>query len=219
LETEQKAGVRNGKPGFRVDNDLGEVGGLGRAGARGDREAFLDQRRQPLLTHPLTPARQRRAVEGQFVPEELFAAEELIIRILDPARAQILIGEIVHVLEDRKPSHQARRLSGLVGIDRAEPLLEKTPVDRPAELGERVVQVDDLVEPSPKKIVLQLSRRSLGRIESPSVKPTERQNHHQTSGSIRKKTSRQTLISCKRNNLPIPANASRIRRCRILHGQ
>jgi hypothetical protein len=78
--------------------------------------------------------------------------EELIIWILDPARAQVLMEEIVHVLEDRKPSHQARRqrrLSGLVGIDRAEPLVEKTPLDRPAELGERVAQVDDLVEPEP----------------------------------------------------------------------
>jgi hypothetical protein len=140
-----------------VDDDFGEVCGLGCAGPRRDREALLDQRRQPFLTHPLAPARQRRAVEGQFVPEELFAAEELIIRILDPARAQILIGEIVHGLEDRKPSHQARRqrrLSSLVGIDRAEPLLEKAPVDRPAELGEWVIRVDDLVEPGPEEIVL-----------------------------------------------------------------
>src|SRR5208282_458753 len=39
-------------------------------------------------------------------------------------------------------------------IDRAEPLLEKAPVDRPAELGQRVVRVDDLVEPRPEQIVL-----------------------------------------------------------------
>ena len=110
-----------------------------------------------LLAHPLAPARQRRAVEGQLVPEELLAAEELIIGVLDPARAQILVGEIVHVLEDRQPRHQPRRqrrVSGLVGIDRAEPLLEKAPVDRPTKLRQRVIQVDDLVEPRPEKIVL-----------------------------------------------------------------
>jgi hypothetical protein len=81
-------------------------------------------------------------------------------------------------------------MSGLVGIDRAEPLLEKAPVNRPAELRQRVIQVDDLVEARPEKIVLPLSRRSLGRIESPSAKPTERQNHDRTSGSICKKAGR-----------------------------
>ena len=63
----------------------------------------------------------------------------------------------MHVLEDRKPRHQPRRqrrMSGLVGIDRAEPPLEKAPVDRPAELRQRVIQVDDLVEAGPEKIVL-----------------------------------------------------------------
>ena len=140
-----------------VDNHLGEVGGLGRAGARRDRQALLDQRHELLLPHPLAPARQRRAVEGQLVLEELLAAEQLVVGVLDPARAQILVGEIVHVLEDRKPRHQPRRqrrMSGLVGIDRAEPLLEKAPVDRPAELRQRVIHVDDLVEPGPEEIVL-----------------------------------------------------------------
>ena len=56
-----------------VDDHLGEVRGPGRAGARGDRKALLDQRRELLLAHPLAPARQRRAVEGQLVPEELLA--------------------------------------------------------------------------------------------------------------------------------------------------
>ena len=63
----------------------------------------------------------------------------------------------MHVLEDRKPRHQPRRqrrVSGLVGIDRAEPPLEKAPVDRPAELGQRVIEVDDLVEPGLEQIVL-----------------------------------------------------------------
>jgi hypothetical protein len=44
---------------LRVDDDLGKVGRLRRAGARGHRKALLDQRRQPLFLHPLAPARQR----------------------------------------------------------------------------------------------------------------------------------------------------------------
>src|SRR6185312_13235283 len=50
--------------------------------------------------------------------------------------AQILVGEIVHMLEDRKPRHQSRRqrrMSSLVRIDGAEPPLEKAPVDRQAD--------------------------------------------------------------------------------------
>src|SRR4029077_16644138 len=63
----------------------------------------------------------------------------------------------MHGLEDREPRHQPRRqrrMAGLVGIDRAEPLLEKAPVDRPAELRQRVVRVDDLVETGLEQIVL-----------------------------------------------------------------
>jgi hypothetical protein len=40
-----------------------------------------------------------------------------------------------------------------------------------------------------KKSLCPLSRRSFGRIESPSAKPTERQNHDQTPRSICKKSS------------------------------
>ena len=64
----------------------------------------------------------------------------------------------MHVLEDREPRHQPRRQRrmppDLVGIDRAEPLLEEAPVDRPTELRQRVVHVDDLVEPRLEEIIL-----------------------------------------------------------------
>ena len=141
----------------RVDDDLGEVRGLRRAGARRRVQALLDQRDELLLAHPLAPARQRRAVERQLVPEELLAAEELEIRVLDPALAELLVGQVVRVLEDRQPRHQPRRqrrLAGLVRIDRAEPLLQKAPVDRRGQLRQRMAQVDDLVEPGAEKIVL-----------------------------------------------------------------
>jgi hypothetical protein len=118
-----------------------------------------------LIPHPLTPARQRRAVEGQLVLEKLLAAEELVVGVLDPSGAQILVGEIVRVLEDRKPRHQPRRqrrMPRLVRIDRAEPFLEKAPVNRPTELRQRVIPGDDLVEPRPEEIVLSAVATLLG---------------------------------------------------------
>jgi hypothetical protein len=141
----------------RVDDHPGEVRGLGRARARRRAQALLDQRDKLLLAHALTPARQRRPVERKRVAEELLAAEQLIVRVLEKARAKLFIGQIVRVLEDRQARHEPRRqrrLARLVRIDRAEPRLEKAPVDRPAELRQRVIEVDDLVEPGPEEIVL-----------------------------------------------------------------
>ena len=65
-----------------------------------DREAFLQQRGDLLLTQPLAPAGQRRAIERQVMPEHHLATEILEIRVLDPPVAQRLVREIVHVLED-----------------------------------------------------------------------------------------------------------------------
>jgi hypothetical protein len=45
--------------------------------------------------------RQRRAVEAQLVPEHLFTAEVLEIRVFDPALAQRLVGQRLQVLEDQ----------------------------------------------------------------------------------------------------------------------
>src|SRR6478736_4046351 len=89
-----------------VENHLGEVGGLGRAGAGGDGQALLQERQQPLLAEALAPARQRRALERQLVLKELLATEQLEIRVLQPTRTERLVGEIVQVLEDRQAGHQ-----------------------------------------------------------------------------------------------------------------
>jgi hypothetical protein len=67
----------------------------------------LEECHEPLLPHALTPARQRGAIKGQFVLEELLSAEELKIGVLDSALIQHLIGEVVHMLEDRQARHQA----------------------------------------------------------------------------------------------------------------
>ena len=124
----------------RVDDHLRQVRGLGGAGPRRGIQALLDRRDELLLAHPLASARQRRAVERLLVAEELLAAEELQVGVLNPARAELLVGQIVRVLEDREPRHQPggrRRMPRLVRIDRPEPLLQQPPVDRRGQLRQR----------------------------------------------------------------------------------
>jgi hypothetical protein len=50
-------------------------------------EALLDQRHEVLLAEALAPPRQRGAIERRGMLEGLLATEELVIRVLDPARA------------------------------------------------------------------------------------------------------------------------------------
>jgi hypothetical protein len=69
--------------------------------------------------------------------EELLAAEELEIRVLNPTVAQHLVGEVVHVFEDCEPRHQPRRqrrTARTVRVDRSEPLFQEAPIDRPRQL-------------------------------------------------------------------------------------
>lgn len=86
-----------------IDDELGEVGRLRGAGSRRDRKALLNERRELLFAHPLPPVRQRRAVEGELVPEELLAPKELEIGVLQPAIAQRLVREIVRMPQSRGP--------------------------------------------------------------------------------------------------------------------
>ena len=56
-----------------------------------------------------------------------------------------------------QPRHQPRRQrrpAGAVGIHGTELLFQKPPVDRPRQLRQRVIHVDDLVEPRTKQILL-----------------------------------------------------------------
>src|SRR6266702_4557423 len=78
--------------------------------------------------------------------EKFLAAEVLEVRILHPAIAQSLVGKVVGVLEDRQPRHQPRRQwrrARLIGVDRPKRLLQKTPIDRPRQLHQRVFHIDD----------------------------------------------------------------------------
>src|SRR5262249_44228276 len=58
---------------------------------------------------PLAPARERRAIKWQLVPEHHLPPEVLEIRVLHPSLAQRLVGEVVHMLENEQPGHQPRR--------------------------------------------------------------------------------------------------------------
>jgi hypothetical protein len=76
-----------------IDDHPWQLGRLDRLGPAGHRQALLEQRLQPLLSHAVAPARHRRAIEHQPMLEELLAAEILVIGVLDPALAQHLIGQ------------------------------------------------------------------------------------------------------------------------------
>ena len=92
-----------------IDHHSLQVLGLDGAGLVRHRQALLDQRDELLLAQPLAPARHRRSIERQLVAEAQFAAEVLVIGVLDPAGAQHLIREIVHVLQDEQAGDQPRR--------------------------------------------------------------------------------------------------------------
>src|SRR5262249_35309919 len=102
--------------------------------------------------------------------EKFLAAEVLEVRVRHPAIAQSLVGKVVGVLEDRYPRHQPRRqwrLARLVGVDRPKCLLQKTPIDRPRQLHQRVFHIDDLVSRERNRSCTLVSRCSRGRIASP----------------------------------------------------
>ena len=68
--------------------------------------------------------------------EELLAAEVLVIGVLHPARAQHLVRQRMHVLEDEETGdepHRQRRLSVSRRVDLAEAPVEETPVDLPRQ--------------------------------------------------------------------------------------
>jgi hypothetical protein len=140
-----------------VNDDAGEVRRLGRPGAGRQVQALLQQRDQLGLAHALAPARHRGAVERQCVAKEFFAAEQLVIGVLQPALAQYFVREVMHVLEDGEPRHQSgrqRRAAQVVGVGRAETLLEEAPIDAPRQLRQRMRKIDDLIEPRSQQIVL-----------------------------------------------------------------
>ena len=126
------------------------------------RKALLKERRDLLLTQPLAPARQRRAVKWQLVPEHHFAAEILEIRVLYPPVAERLVREIVHVLEDEQPGHQPRwqrRLARPHATNRTEALRQKIPINLRRKPHQRMAKVDNRLQRRPKQVVLTIVAR------------------------------------------------------------
>ena len=140
-----------------VDHHPLEIAGRQRPGLVRHRQALLEQRDQLLLAQPLAPMRQRRTVERQLVAEAQFAAEELVIRVLQPARAQHLVRQIVHVLQDQQPGHQPGRQRRLTRSGRAhagKPLVEKPPIDLARQPHQRMAEVDDRLQRRPQQVLL-----------------------------------------------------------------
>src|SRR4029077_11742240 len=72
------------------------------------------------------------------------------------------------------PPPQPRRKGGParpVLVDRAEPLLEERPVDRPCQLHQRVAHIDDRVQPRAQKIGLPAVASFLRSHRSPPMPP------------------------------------------------
>src|SRR5437879_3183617 len=89
--------------------------------------------------------------------EERLAAEELKVWVLNQAGAQLLVGEIERVLEDRESRDQPgweRWHAGIVAVDLATPDLNRLPRHHLRQPHQFVVHVDDLVEPRPEQVLV-----------------------------------------------------------------
>jgi hypothetical protein len=129
----------------------------------------LGQQQLQLLAEPLAPVAQIRALVREGVLEELLAGEVLEIRVVDPALAHSLVGQPVNVLEQQKTDHEAGRdpRPAVLAVERRNLAVNPVPVDLASEQNQFVLQIDDLVEPSPEQIV-RTSRRLVLRPHRPS---------------------------------------------------
>ena len=184
-----------------VHHDPLEIFGLDRPGPVRHRKALLQQRRNLLLTQPLAPARQRRAIKRCRVLEHHFAAEILEIRVLHPAVAQRLIGEVVHVLEDQQSGHQPCWQWWLPrpdATDRTEASGQELPIDLRRQTDQRMAKVDDLLQAGPKQIILTIVAW-LAHGSPPTANLAVKRNHEPPKSGIpkRKKTETHPRLSCK----------------------
>jgi len=89
--------------------------------------------------------------------EALLAAEVLVVGVLQPARTQGLVREVVHMLKDQKPGNQPggeRRLPGTGATHRAEPPVDEIPVDLSRQACQRMPEIDDLLQGRPEQILV-----------------------------------------------------------------
>jgi hypothetical protein len=128
---------------------------LRRAGRERRRDGGGEQLLHARSPDALAPACQRARIDRQAVLQIVEAAEELPIRVLDPARAHRLIGEVVGVLQVGEPDHQSRRLAGTARrlvVERPERRLETPPVDQPGQADQRMLQIELIAQPGAEKV-------------------------------------------------------------------
>ncbi len=159
----------------------------------------------------------RVAVTGRIGSKELLAAKVLEIRVLHPALTQRLVGQIVAVLEDGEPRHQPRRqrrVPWLVAIGRSELLFQEAPVDRPGELHQRMLEVNDLIEPRAEQVMLAGLAPLLRPHRNPSVRSARAEgimaaNSRESTNRICKQTAPQVIQSSKIEYCKAPLQSCR----------
>jgi hypothetical protein len=122
---------------------------LGGTSALRGGERLGEQQLEPLGADALAPAGHRGAVERQGVLDVALAAEELDRGAVEEARADGLIGEAVHVLDEVQPDHEAGGQSGpadAVAGERAEGGSEALPVDQASEPHQGMLRIDQVHE-------------------------------------------------------------------------
>src|SRR5262245_51971487 len=115
----------------------------------------LGQQQFQLVAEPLAPMAQVRTLVRESVLEELFAGEELEIRVMDPALAHALIGQPVNVFEQQQPDHEAGLdpRPATLAVERGDLAVDPVPVDLAGKQNQLVLHVDDLVQPRPEQVI------------------------------------------------------------------
>ncbi len=119
----------------------------------GNPQAFGQQQLQ-LVTQPLAPVAQIRALVRKLVLKELLPAEVLEIGVMDPALADAFVRQPVDVFEQQQPDHEPRRnpRPAFVAVERRNLAIDPFPIDLVGKLHQLVLHVDDLFEPRPEQI-------------------------------------------------------------------
>ena len=148
----------------RVDRHALEVLRCDNAAIETGLDRRLEQNLHAAGADPLAPARHRGAVDWKLILKVIEAAEMLVVRVLDPARAHHLVREIEDVLQEMQPNQQPRRQPGAsdLGVERPERRLEHPPVDQLRQPNQLVARVDDVAQAGAEQIIRRCRRGLFG---------------------------------------------------------